>query len=167
MRNAFGFGNFSRLESCFLDSVLLDTSNTLHCVYRLWIICILPLRYRLRPCSFSLACHEVVWLLFQSVYVFDSTSAANTVALTLLLRLLSFLLMKLLQSCLLNVYITVAHSLFHPPAILDWSSISLTMFNGNPHFFVWSDSWCQSKYNLIPIATRWSKVKVVFLLSLE
>lgn len=133
--------NASQVLVIFLDFVLLDnnsSSNTLHCVYRLWI-CILPLRYRLRPCTFSLACHEVVWLLFQSAYVFDSTSAANTVALTPLIRFLSFLLMKLLQSCLLNVYITVAHSLFHPPAILDWSSISSTMFNGNPHFFVWSD----------------------------
>lgn len=151
MHNAFGFGNFSRLESCFLDFVLLDnnsSSNTLHCVYRLWI-CILPLRYRLRPCTFPLACHEVVWLLFQSVYVFDSTSAANTVALTPLLRLVSFFLMKLLQSCLLNVYITVAHSLFHPPAILDWSSISLTMFNGNPHFFVWRNLILGVNLNII------------------
>lgn len=54
MHNAFGFDNFSRLESCFLDFVLLDnnsSSNTLHCVYRLWI-CILPLRYKLRPLHF-------------------------------------------------------------------------------------------------------------------
>lgn len=128
--------------SCFLDFVLLDSnssSNTLHCEYRLWI-CILPLRYRLRPLHFF---PRLPWgcltSLFQSVYVFDSTSAANTVALPPLLRLVSFLLMKLSQTCLLNVYITVAHSLFHPPAILDWSSISSTIFNGNPHFFVWSD----------------------------
>lgn len=44
----------SRLEHSFLNFVLLDSnssSNTLHSVYRPWLST-LPLRYRLRPCTF-------------------------------------------------------------------------------------------------------------------